>query len=56
MNVVPVANQRENQKQKRDHQQSGSFRRVDRVAAVLVIFFGRGMGHANIVALGGMRC
>jgi hypothetical protein len=53
MNVVPVANQREHQQQKRDQQKAGSFRRVDRVAAGLVIVRGRGIGHAGIVALGG---
>ena len=36
VDVMPVANQREDQQQKRDQQQSCGFRRVDRVAVVLV--------------------
>lgn len=53
MNIAPVANQREDQQQNRDHQQAGGLRRVDRAAATLAIIFWSGLGHANIVALGG---
>ena len=60
MNVMPVANQREDEQQKRDQQQSGRFRCIDSVAALFVRvalslrgrqadFWGR---HADIVALG----
>lgn len=50
MNVVPVANQNQDQKQKRDHKQSGRFRRIDRVAVMLVIVLRSGVGHVDIVA------
>ena len=52
MNVVPVANQSEDQQHKCDQQQTGGFRRVDRVAVMLVIVLRSGCpGHADIVAL-----
>ena len=60
MDVVPVADQSENQQQKRYKKQTGSFRRVDRVTVMLgrgvSLGLGRrhadlGRGHANIVAL-----
>ena len=54
MDVVPVADQRENQQQKRDQQQAGSFRGVDRVTVMLVIVPRRGVSHADIVAPGGV--
>lgn len=52
MDVVPVANEREDQQKKRDQQQAGSFRRVDRVALVLVrgVTVGLWGRHADIVA------
>src|ERR1700730_15944816 len=50
VNLVPVANQREDQQHQRNQQQSGSLRRVDRVAMMLVIVLRSAVGHANIVA------
>jgi hypothetical protein len=51
MDLAPVAHQRKNQQHERDQQQPGSFRRVDRVAVMmLVIVRGRIIRHANIVA------
>ena len=54
MDVVPVPNHREDQQQKRDQQQPGCFRRVDRVPVMLVRRIVRRLrgGHGNIVALG----
>ena len=49
MNVMPVAKQRKHQQQKCDQQQSGSFRRVNRVPPMLVIVLGIGSGHGHIV-------
>jgi cholera toxin transcriptional activator len=49
VDVVPVAKQREHQQQKRNQQQSGSFRRIDCVPAMLVIVLRIGSGHAHIV-------
>ena len=50
MDLVPVANQCENEQHKRDQQQPGSLRRVNRVAVMLVIVLGRVIRHADIVA------
>ena len=50
MNVVPVAHQCEYQQKKGDQQKSGRFRRVDRMAMVLVIVLGEVRSHADIVA------
>jgi hypothetical protein len=55
VDLVPVANQRENEQHKRDQQQPGSFRGVDRVAVMLVIVLGSTIRHASIVALGAMQ-
>jgi hypothetical protein len=55
MNVVPVANQSKDQQQHRDQQQAGSLRRVNGMAAALTIILGSVVGHADIVALPGMR-
>jgi hypothetical protein len=52
MNVVPVADQSEDQQQSRDHQQAGSLRRVNlssaRLGIILVLQIG--VGHSDIVA------
>ena len=50
MNVVPVADQSENQKHQSDQQQPSGFRRVDCVAMMLVIVGWSGSRHADIVA------
>jgi len=47
---MPVAKQRKHQQQKCDQQQSGSFRRVNSVAPMLVIVLGIGSGHATLYA------
>ena len=49
MNVVPVADQGENQKHQGDQQQAGSLRRVHRVAVMLVTVVWSGSRHADIV-------
>lgn len=52
MDVVPVANQGENQQNERNQQQPGGLRRIDRVPMVLVRRFVLWLwsGHAPIVA------
>jgi hypothetical protein len=53
MDVVPVADQRQDQKQERDKHQSRGFGGVDRAAALFVgIALGHGRRHRGIVALG----
>jgi hypothetical protein len=54
MNVVPVAENSQNQKQKGNQEQSGCLRRVNRVAMVFMgmIALGIRFRHLNIVALG----
>jgi hypothetical protein len=54
VDLVPVANQREDEQHKRDQQQPGSFRGVDGMAVMLVIVLGSTIRHASIVALGAM--
>ena len=51
MNGVPVANQREDEQQKGNQQQAGSFRGINRVPAVLAggIVLALGVRHTNIV-------
>jgi hypothetical protein len=49
MNVVPVADQSENQKHQGDQQQPGSLRRVHCVAVMLVIVVWSSTRHADIV-------
>lgn len=59
MDIVPVANQRQDQQQKGDEQQPGRFRGVDRVAVLLrgSVVLASGVGHEVIVAPGlGLRC
>jgi cholera toxin transcriptional activator len=57
MNRMPVANQREHKQQKGDQQQSGSFRGVNRVPAVLAggTVLALGVRHEGIVRSAGSR-
>ena len=51
MNVVPVADQSEDQQQSCDHQQAGSLRRVNLSSARLgIILVLQIVGHSDIVA------
>jgi len=54
MDVVPVAQDGQDQQQKRDQQQARGLGGVDRVTLVLVgvVVLGIGFRHADIVALG----
>ena len=53
MDVVPVADQRQDQEYERDHHQARGFGGVDRGSVLFVgIALGRGRRHRAIVALG----